>query len=112
MSIDIYSLNPVNKTASLVTSQRGVSNEDCGASPHEIDEQRAKMIANRRKELGEFLGITTKAQRRNHMYRIATRASYIATHRYPDLLLEWYKIGKESFRLTESLRLRKLGDRQ
>jgi hypothetical protein len=111
MSIDIYSLKPINRTAALVTSQGGVSSEDSGASPHEIDEQRMNMLANRRKDLGDFLGITTKAQRKNYMYRISTRASYIATHRYPDLLLEWYKIGKESFRLTESLRLRKLGDR-
>ena len=101
-------LIPINKTAALVTNQKGASEEDLGASPHEIDEQRANMIARRRRELGEILGIETKAQRRNYMFRIGSRPNYIRNHKHSALLREWYEMGKESFRLTEHLRLLKL----
>lgn len=112
MGVDIYSLRPINRTAATVTSQRGVSGEDSGASPREINEQRMNMIKKRRYEIGNFLGIKTKAQRRNYMYRIGSRPNYIRNHKHSSLLEEWYRIGKESSRLTDHLRLLKDKDPQ
>ena len=105
---DIYLRTPVSGTAAIVTSQNGCSEEDLGVMPYELNEQRKNMLKTRRKDIADYLGIITKRQQSNYMYKINTRTNYINAHTHSELLQEWYNIGKESARITMHLNRIKL----
>tara|TARA_R110000772_G_scaffold115199_1_gene220015 strand:- start:839 stop:1039 length:201 start_codon:yes stop_codon:yes gene_type:complete len=57
-----------------------------------------------RQQLGESIGIITKAQIRNNMWRIKSQRDYIANHKHSAKLQQWYDLGLEEKKMREYLK--------
>lgn len=99
---DIYSRTPVNKTAALSVSQKNCSEYDEPIRPDEIA-NRIGILQKNHKNLKDSLGIKNKTQHTNLMYRFNKKTRKTGTHKQPELLTEYVRIGQEIQRLQRHL---------
>ncbi len=93
---------PINKTAALVTINTNCCDDDLEMTAQQVHE-RIVLLVEKRKELSNKLGIITKAQHSNFMYRANKFKDYVDNHPQKELFAEWIRVGKEARRLNQYL---------
>ena len=104
--IDFYARLPINKTAGLVTSQKGCVEQDSDLTAKEIAEL-IFYIARKRRRLEVILSIRDRHHAKNVMYRLNSQKNYIKRiqkkHGTARSLVAWVFLGKEIKRLTNHI---------
>lgn len=98
---NVYSMSPINKTAAIVSSQKGVTDYS-DLTPAELNATREQYLK-RRIPLAKELGIVTKAKKRNVMYKAGKHKNFIKNHPKSELMKEYVFMGKQSNRITRYL---------